>query len=71
MAGDNGLHGAPDTRGAFLNGGAISLGEVELPRGEGLTPRLAAMLRGLARVTAEACAVERDLSGPDRDALDA
>ena len=59
MAGDNGVHAAPDARGAFLNGGAISLGEVELPRGEGMTPRLAAMLRGLARVTAEACAVDR------------
>ncbi|PYM85552.1 MAG: hypothetical protein DME13_10435 [Candidatus Rokuibacteriota bacterium] len=59
MAGDDGVHAAPDARGAFLNGGAISLGEVELPRGEGLTPRLAAMLRGLARVTAEACAVDR------------
>src|SRR5205814_6417875 len=43
----------------FLNGGAIALAAVELPRGEGLTPRLAAMLRGLARVTAEACAVDR------------
>ena len=59
MAGDDGVHAAPDARGAFLNGGAISLGEVELPRGEGLTPRLAAMLRGLARVTAVACAVDR------------
>ncbi len=59
MAGDNGVHAAPDARGVFLNGGAISLGEVELPRGEGMTPRLAAMLRGLARVTAEACAVDR------------
>jgi GAF domain-containing protein len=59
MAGDNGLHAALDACGASLNGGAISLGEVEVPRSEGLTPRLAAMLRGLARVTAEACGVDR------------
>jgi GAF domain-containing protein len=58
MIGANGLQ-APAAPGPFLAGGAISLGEIEPPRGEGLTPRLAAMLRRLARVTAEACAVDR------------
>ena len=58
-AGPDGLQVAPNARGAFLDGGGISLGEIEPPRREGLTPRLAAMLRGLARVTAEACAVDR------------
>jgi len=50
---------APEAPGPFLNGGAVSLGEIEPPRGEGLTRRLAATLRGLARLTAEACAVDR------------
>jgi len=59
MTGDNGLQPTLDAPGPFLAGGAVSLGEIEPPRGEGLTPRLAAMLRGLARVTAEVCAVDR------------
>jgi len=50
---------APEAPGPFLDGGAVSLGEIEPPRGEGLTRRLAATLRGLARLTAEACAVDR------------
>ncbi len=50
---------APEAPGLFLNGGAVSQGEIEPPRGEGLTRRLAATLRGLARLTAEACAVDR------------
>ena len=59
MEAGNQLQVAPEASGPFLNGGAISLGEIELPRGEGLTRRLAATLRGLARLTAEACAVDR------------
>jgi GAF domain-containing protein len=59
MEGGNQLQVAPDAPGPFLGSGAIPLGEIEPPRGEGLTRRLAAMLRGLARITAEACAVDR------------
>src|SRR2546421_10495758 len=53
MAGDDGLHGAPDAPGAFLNGGALSPGVVGFPRREGLPPRPAVMRPRLGPVAAQ------------------
>ena len=52
-------HAAPRVTEAVINGGAVTLGTIEAPRREGLTARLATVLRVLARTTAESCAVDR------------
>src|ERR671936_652306 len=44
---------------AFPNASVVPLGPIEPPRGDALTPRLATVLRVLARTTAEACRVDR------------
>jgi GAF domain-containing protein len=55
----NGLQGPADVPGPFLEGGVVPFGTLEPSRGDDLTPRLAAVLRVLARTTAEGCAVDR------------
>src|SRR5919201_6950075 len=57
-AGTNG-HATVGARGRFLDGSVVPLGTIEPPRGDEVTPRLATVLRVLARATAEACKVDR------------
>ena len=57
-AGTNGSH-ATGANGPFLDGSVVPLGNIEPPRGNEVTSRLATVLRVLARATAEACKVER------------
>src|SRR2546428_13426572 len=45
--------------GASLHGGAVPPGTIESPQREDVTVRLATVLRGLARTTAESFAVNR------------
>src|SRR5205809_4053970 len=68
-AGTNGSH-ATGANGPFLDGSVVPLGNIEPPRGDEVTSRLATVLRVLARATAEACKVERcSIFVPRSDAL--
>jgi GAF domain-containing protein len=57
--GTNGVHAAGATTDPAVNGTAVPLGDIEPPRAEGVTLRLATVLRVLARTTAETCVVDR------------